>query len=144
MDTQAAQENTMDFPGGYDEVNARRAEAAQHEAQALVDTLAHFANGMSYEKSEALADALANEHPTLLGQIAKVVAIGVMRRATRDPLWKPYAYKVDGLRICEQVKRRDVQTMFDLFRDPAHVEHDGRLDCDTIVGAEIMARQSFV
>jgi len=138
----------MDFPDGYDETNARRAEAARLEAQALVDALGHFANGMSGQKAEAFADALANEHPTLLGQIAKYVGIGVMRRATRDPLWKPYASGPlpgdTSLRQCVDGQRRDVRTMFDLFMDPKHCEHDGRLDCDTVVGAELMARQSFV
>jgi hypothetical protein len=114
------------------ERQARREWEAEQKAKELVEQLGRFVNGMSSEGKDAFATALANEHPTLLGQIAKAVGIGVMRRAEYDPKWQPFE---QGIRArC----RLGTQTAI------PHPEHDGRLDCTTIVGAELMARQSFI
>jgi len=108
---------------------------AEAKATALVEDLSHFVNGMNHEESDAFATALANEHPTLLGQIAKAVGIGVMRRATYDPEYKPFG-KYE--RVCS------ISFHDDLGHDVPHADHDGRLSCATVVGAELMARQSFI
>ena len=113
----------------------RRKAKAEAEAAELVNHLGHFVNGMSHEQADAFATALANEHPTLLGQIAKSVGIGVMRRATYDPEYKAFAKyerKCPGFGFGPYEKK------------PEHAEHDGRLSCDTVIGAELMAHQSFI
>jgi hypothetical protein len=110
---------------------------AEARAKALVDHIGHFVNGMSSDQADAFATALANEHPTLLGQIAKAVGIGVMRRATHEH-WRPFdAYE----RSCRQS-----HMIYSGFPQgvPAHADHDGRLDCTTVIGAELMARQSYI
>lgn len=114
---------------------AERKVVAEEAADALVKQLGHFVNGMSHEQADAFATALANEHPTLLGQIAKAVGIGVMRRAVYDPAWKPfdkYERKCPGFGFGPYEKK------------PEHAEHDGRLSCDTVIGAELMAHQAFI
>jgi hypothetical protein len=96
--------------------------------------LSHIVNGGrgKYE----LIDSLANEHPTLLGQIAKAVGIAVMRRSTRNPEWKPGMNSVgDGVRYCS-VEQNSTNII--------HVEHDGRLNCTTVVGAYFMSLQSLI
>lgn len=110
----------------------RRKAAIVREAEALADQLAHFASAMSPERQDALADAIANKHPTYIGQIAKVVGIGVMRRATYEP-WRPYG-----------IYHRECSTTTLTQPVLSHAEHDGRLDCTTVIGAELMARQSFI
>jgi hypothetical protein len=112
----------------------RKAKAAA-KAEALVEQLGRFVNGMNHEESDAFATALANEHPTLLGQIAKAVGIGVMRRSVYDPTWKPYDRYPRGC-----------PTAFhdDSGNSVYHSDHDGRLSCATVVGAELMARQSYI
>jgi hypothetical protein len=106
----------------------------EQEAKELVDRLGRFVNGMSREKADAFATAIANEHPTLLGQIAKFVAVGVMRRATYTD-WNPYdRYE----RSCQEG-----------FPSPTgervrHADHDGRLSCETVIGAEQMAKQFYL
>lgn len=79
------------------------------------------------------------EHPTLLGQIAKGVAIGVVRRSERDEEWKPW----DGF---DQLCRIPRGVNYAEFSDKAweHPDHDGRLDCATVVGAVLMSRQSYI
>lgn len=112
----------------------RRQYEADKKAKDLVDQLGKFANGMSVVEADALSNALANEHPTLLGQIAKAVGKGVVRRALYDATWRPYGKLLpEGRRAC--VVDPDW---------PEHAEHDGRLDCTTVIGAELMARQSFI
>jgi hypothetical protein len=101
-------------------------------ADELVEKLAHFANGMSQEQANALAVALAHTHPTLLGQIAKTVAVGVMRRATRDIRWRPF----DGYADADACQEPNLK--------PRHAAHDGRLSCDTVIGAELMAHQQYI
>lgn len=110
---------------------------AEQKAKALVDSLSSFINGVGIVGFDAFATALANEHPTLLGQIAKAVGIGVMRRALYDPEWKPF----------NSITPKDKSLCRDRYgdlRNPQHADHDGRLDCSTVIGAELMARQSFI
>lgn len=119
----------------YKSAEVRQYEAEQ-AAQALVDQITRFVNVMGADvERDAFATCLANTHPTLLGQIAKAVGIGVMRRAVRDPEWRPFD--------------KYEQTCSNGFPSPygenvRHSGHDGRLDCNTIIGAELLARQSFI
>jgi hypothetical protein len=114
---------------------ARRQQALEKEAEALVASLTKFVNGMSREATDALATALANEHPTLSGQVAKAVGMGIIRRSTRNPDWKPGQPTVggeSGVRYCESSQ-------------PAiHPEHDGRHTCETVVGAYWMSHQPLI
>jgi hypothetical protein len=127
MDTK--QEETLAY-----EAAVRKAKA-EEEADALVKQLGKFVNGMSHEQADAFATALANEHPTLLGQIAKAVGIGVMRRAVYDPTRKPF----------DRYERKCPSEFHDDWGHAIpHADHDGRLSCATVVGAELMARQSFI
>jgi hypothetical protein len=107
-------------------------------ARQWVDQLGHFVNGMQSDQADAFATALANTHPTLLGQIAKAVAIGVMRRTMYDPEWRPW----------DSTSKRPRCTiaggMVSGSNVLPHPEHDGRLSCNTVVGAELMARQQFI
>ena len=117
------------------EANARRQYDAEQKAKKMVDELGHFVNGMHDVEADEFANALANEHPTLLGQIAKAVGIGVMRRATHTG-WRPFA-ELDESLVCPM----QVDYAGNFAR---HAAHDGRLDCTTVIGAELMARQSFI
>lgn len=114
----------------------RRKYEAERQAQAMVEQLGHFVNGMQADKADAFATALANEHPTLLGQIAKAVGIAVMRRATYTE-WRPFD-RYD--RVC----RGSAEVYVGNADKVTHADHDGRLDCTTVIGAELMARQSFI
>ena len=117
----------VDTPEYRKGVRQREIEAT---AKQWVDQLGHFVNGMQSDQADAFATALSNEHPTLLAQIAKAVAIGVMRRATYDPTWRPF----DGYdRACTEGGSK-----------PVHAQHDGRLSCDTVIGAELMSRQFYI
>ncbi len=107
-------------------------------AQGVVDALSAGING-AFGYTD-LARALGDEHPTLLGQIAKGVGVAVVRRAEYDPDWKPWG-KFSRL-LCAI----DRNANYIDFTDAAweHPEHDGRLDCSTVVGAILMARQSYI
>lgn len=101
----------------------------------IESALSAFVNGSRHSASD-FSDAVANDHPTLVGQMAKAMAIGVMRRATYNPEWRPYdPLWTEDNRIC------DVDTKGEF---PKHAFHDGRLDCATIIGASLMARQSYI
>jgi hypothetical protein len=114
---------------------ARREAEIEREAKGLVEQLGRFANGMSGAQRDAFSNALANQHPTLIGQLAKAVGVGVVRRAQYDPEWKPFdPIRTEGHRLCT--------VRPDLNLEP-HDDHDGRLDCTTVVGARLMAQQSF-
>lgn len=142
-----------DYPYLTDaEFYAARDEARKHDAekaaQALVDQLGKFVNTMNDVQFDAFATALANEHPTLLGQIAKGVGLGIMRRATRDPHFRPFGISVEpGDPLCRVHEGRDHYVTLGVrggqFAMPPHREHDGRLDCATVIGAEMLAWQSF-
>ena len=124
--------------------------ATKPTAEELVDQLGRFANGMQSEQADAFATALANEHPTLAGQIAKVVALGIMRRAMYDPSWKPYDRTTTGdkaRRVCAvhlPGRLLELGGQGDALRLPEHPEHDGRFSCELVVGSELASRQFFV
>lgn len=106
---------------------------AYETAEPVVDQLSHLVNGSV--DIDALASLLANEHPTLLGQIAKAVAIGVVRRADYNPAWKPFEdFKSPACTLYP-----DHRPAFE-----AHPDHDGRLSCELVVGSLHAARQFYV
>jgi hypothetical protein len=118
---------------------------AEQKAQALVKELTRFVNGMSREESDAFSTALANDHPTLIGQVAKAVGIGVMRRVMYDPEWKAYDDTIADRRQCAQRwVFVNVGATGPKGIEVPHTEHDGRLSCETVIGAELMARQGFI
>ena len=117
-----------------EQVRELRRLRAEQDAKVLVDQISHFVNGMNHEQMNAFCNALASEHPTLLGQIAKAVAVGVMRRALYNPEWKPFD-RVIQKDLCQENLRPGI---------PNHARHDGRLACYTVIGAELMAHQFHV
>jgi hypothetical protein len=117
-----------------------------HEAEKKIEDafeiISRGVNGGWGDVKGKLAELIANEHPTLSGQIAKAVAIGIMHRAVYDPAWKPYD-KYD--RYCTNPQPTNL-----IFGDgtgvtmPQHADHDGRFSCELVIGAELMARQWYV
>ena len=122
---------SVDCPVLAAETRKRQAEIA---ATTVAETLSRFVNGMQTEQADAFATALANLHPTLLGQIAKAVGIGVMRRALYDPGYKPFD-RITQDKLCQEQARPGITN---------HARHDGRLSCDTVIGAELMAHQAYI
>ena len=53
-------------------------------AEQVEDLLSVMVNGARHETVEGFANALANDHPTLIGQIARSIALGVVRRCQYD------------------------------------------------------------
>jgi hypothetical protein len=90
--------------------------AIAKRAQELVDELGKLAMGSG--TSRYLKTALAIQHRTILGQIAKATAEAVV--GTTDP------------------------DSHCFLKKPNHPEHDGRLTCDTVVAAEMMAYQPLI
>lgn len=107
-------------------------------AEAAVKNLSNAVNGGA--DRDAIATAISGEHPTLAGQIAKAVGIGIVRRADYNPTWKPWD------RFSRPLCTLPRGVNYSAFSDEAwaHPDHDGRLDCSTVVGALLMARQSYV
>lgn len=105
------------------------------EAEKVVDQLSKLVNGAG--SLDALATAFANEHPTLLGQMAKAMAMGVVRRADYNPGWKPY----DGFTrpLCTLPEPPSAGDGWE-----PHPEHDGRLSCALVAGAVVSAQQYYV
>ena len=97
-----------------------------------------------FSENDDLINALANEHPTLLGQIAKAVGIAVMRRAVRDEKWRPFDRTTRAGYDCVPVENVESWWGSEHFLMPIHTQHDGRLDCQTVIGAELMSRQSLI
>lgn len=119
-----------------DEYTERR----QRAADEAWESLSRAINGpVGYGE---VANAILHEHPTLTGQIAKAVGVGLMRHATREPEWKPFEGYGDSL-MC-QSHPEVVLGSGARWRLPDHPIHDGRFDCQTVVAAELMARQSFI
>lgn len=108
---------------------------AEQQAKIDMDTLSHRVNGMSHVYIDAYANALANEHPTLSGQMAKAFAIGIVRRAVRDEAWKPWD---TWERTCP-IERTGMRSEL-----TEHPDHDGRHSCELVAGAVLMARQFYV
>jgi len=91
--------------------------ARQEEAEQLAAQLTEFVNVMSSRSVAALADALGNQHPTLVGQVARSVAQGIL--------------SLCGEGACQWTHDG---TGF-------HKAHDERFECTTVYGAQLMARQ---
>jgi hypothetical protein len=90
---------------------------------------------------DAVATEIGSDHPTLIGRVAKAVGVGIMRRTSREPDWKPFGFFIaspcpDSGHVIDMWGGR--------YELPVHPDHDGRLDCTTVVGAELMSRQSFI
>jgi hypothetical protein len=106
----------------------RRVMRRQHTTE-VMDPILREVNSMGGGVSpDDIADYLMHEHPTLTGQLAKGVALGIMRHATRNPEWRP----------------GDRWTTDCPIGGEPHPIHDGRIDCRTVIGADLMARQSFI
>lgn len=89
--------------------------------------------------ADELATELGYSHPTLIGQVAKTIGLGVMRRSDHE--YKPFNTYPE---VCGFESRIIDLGSGQSFTLPAHAAHDARLDCTTVVGAELMARQSFI
>jgi hypothetical protein len=125
----------------------------------LESLLSDFVNVGFGREIGAFANALAIEHPTLVGQIAKAVGLGVMRR-TLGTAWGPAdrtwyesgEANALGFREPQFIVRgrcsgaEGVHPLYGSQMTPTadHPTHDGRLECQTIVGAELMARQALI
>lgn len=112
--------------------------------------VSHMANGMLY--THEFIDALSREHPTLLGQISKAVAVAVCKQVARNADWRPFDQvgdKTNGscMRGGNHGELQDRQAL-GFYRDvitlPVHAHHDGRIDCSTVIGAELAARQRLI
>lgn len=112
--------------------------AERPDAVTALETVIRAINGGSTEAVRALAAAVADEHPTLSGQLGKAVAIGLVRRATYNPDWTPFQ-SWEGP-DCDEQEGLSAE----LGVAPAHPAHDGRHSCWLIAGAVMMARQFYV
>lgn len=112
----------------------------QAKVDAAFEAISRAVNGGYGDAKNMLATLVANEHPTLMGIIAKAVAIGVVRRADYNAEWKPW--DVYTRPLCTIDRGRNYAE----FSDKAweHPDHDGRIDCSTVVGAILMSRQSYI
>src|SRR4029079_4494000 len=111
----------------------------QRKVSEAFETISRAINGGWGDAKGMLSNEVANEHPTLAGQLAKAVAIGIVRRAVRDPKWKPF----DGFDQLCHIPRNSNYNAFSM-ESWVHPDHDGRIDCSTVVGAILMARQSYI
>lgn len=98
------------------------------------EVISRAINGGYGDGVDILANELSNEHPTLAAQFAKAVGIGIVRRALYNPDWRPFETLLPEGKIRCQF-RPDL---------PEHADHDGRTDCTTVIGGELMARQSYI
>lgn len=105
------------------------------EATEALTSVIRAINGGSSEATAALAESVANEHPTLSGQLGKAIAIGLVRRATYNPDWRPFD---PWERDCP------LTSPLGTSEHPKHPEHDGRHSCALIAGAVLMAQQWYV
>lgn len=112
----------------------------EQRIEEAVMTLSHAVN-VSY--GDKVAEAIRHEHPTLIGQMAKAVAVGVMRRTLRET-WKPYGVFPKGTVYCNLQPHGSIPGTDYPLAKVFHPEHDGRLDCSTVIAAELMARQSLI
>jgi hypothetical protein len=116
----------------YEQRTARDATDVQHG----FETISHVIKG-GHNAVNALADVVSNEHPTLSGQFAKATAIGIVRRATYNPEWKPFD-------TWERDCTEETYTAPDTTPIPKHPEHDRRHSCALIAGAVLMAQQWYL
>lgn len=121
---------------------ARRQYAQRKAIEEALEALSRATNGGSGDASRVIADELARIHPTLSGQIAKGIAIGIIRRSLREE-WSPFG---DTGRPCPESGRHVVYGIGG-GQDvplPVHADHDGRHSCELVIGAEWMARQGYI
>lgn len=98
-------------------------QSGQLEANEAASAISRYINGGSVRY---LARALANDHPTLLGQVAKAVGWAILMRSTGN-----LNYPVgDAAMTCRE--------------GGDHPAHDGRLTCDTIRGAMLLLNQPLI
>lgn len=110
---------------------ARRDAETERKVEEAFDTLISAINGGLGKSS--LANLVARQHPTLSGQLAKFVALGIMRRSTRNENFRAF----DSWEMDCRVKPFTAD-------NPPHPDHDGRHDCQTVIGAMLMAGQSYI
>lgn len=122
---------------------AARQEAHDADVKATLDPLmGHVNGGLS---ADDIGRYLMNEHPTLAGQLAKGVALGIIRRTMRDEKWRPFDKTWERGRACTESTGKVIEIgQGEVLILPPHHEHDGRFSCETIVGAELVARQAFI
>lgn len=108
------------------------------ETQAKVETaykaISDAINGGGYgDAKDMLANLVANEHPTLSGQLAKAVALGIMRRSVRDETFRAF-----------DTWERDCTVKPVSADNPPHPDHDGRHSCVLVIGSMLAAQQFYV
>jgi hypothetical protein len=114
--------------------NSRQVAAAVAAVEASVQLTGM---AMSSIHQPYLVQALAIEHPTILGQTAKAIASAVCLSSGYDPLTGDHAKPLFGQRI--YCHRDDAEA-----HGIIHPVHDGRLTCGTVVGAILMSRQPLI
>jgi hypothetical protein len=124
---------------GVDYTGSERCKSCEHERETLDKVGAAFKaisdaiNGGYGDAKDMLATFVANQHPTLSGQLAKAVATGIMRRAVYDPDWK------NGMQWERDCTVRPVSA-----DNPPHPDHDGRHSCQLVIGSMLAAQQWYV
>ena len=115
------------------------------EPEQIEKLLSVTVNGARSETVAAFSLAIANDHPTLSASIAKAVALGIVRRARYDPEWRPFdpLWNNDGEPVCTEPMASRPMSEFGGATLPKHKVHDGRLDCTTVIGSALVARQSY-
>jgi hypothetical protein len=88
----------------------------------LATALTSLVNANPRRIIDQFIDALSDDHPTLIGQVARVVATGVLRSCPDE-------------RPCQLASREEIRV---------HRTHDARLTCATVYGAELMSRQPVI
>jgi hypothetical protein len=116
----------------------------RESAKTTLKDLFRQVNGSGGPEIDGWREAFGEAHPTLVGMLAKNVGWGILYRAIGHPAvdvdrYIQYGYDVsDGLLPCE---RTDFRLGVDRIPHPVH---DGRIDCTTIIGARLLAMQSFI
>ena len=105
----------------------------EEKVKAAFKVISDAINGGWGDAKDFLAIEVANEHPTLSGQLAKAVATGIMRRSVRDPEWK------NGMGWERDCTERPVSV-----ENPPHPDHDGRHSCQLVIGSMLAAQQWYV
>jgi hypothetical protein len=116
---------------------------AEKKIEEAFEVISRGVNGGYGDSKNTLSNLIASEHPTLAGIIVKAIAVGIIRRAERNPDWKPWD---KFTQLCPIDRRTSYNPVYASFPDEAweHPMHDGRIDCTTVVGANLMSRQSYI
>lgn len=121
----------------YQREKSRRERDEEVKVQAIMNDLARVVNVMSSRTGQLIANAFTLEHPTLSGQIARAIALGVMRHATREPEWMPgMGWEVSCM--------KDYWSPTGSGGAVQHPSHDGRWVCSTVHGAMLMCQQPVI